>query len=175
MARAREVDEMSPRWIGMVVVSDKVTFVNAEVRPVGPIVVRAEHTWVLGTGERAAEYRAMQQRFSEYAADNQIARAILRASEQKPASPRRVHFETAELRGAIMCALAASVSVECVMKSSISRTLGNWNVDDVVANQVLWSQLVCGVNLTAAGRAAAIYVLYRSKRLESVWKITEVF
>ena len=150
---------MREKWIGMKVSWDRIEFVHAATAPNKGFTVVEEHTWSLGTLSRSAEYLIMGKRVAEYAIRHGIARAVLNATEVRPAQPRRKHFETAELRGVVMSGLAETADVDCVLKSGISRSLfGSRTVRDVLADEEVWS----AVNVTTGYREPMIYLFYKS-------------
>jgi len=158
---------MPERWLGVVVASDKVTVVDAEVSSSGPIVIQADQSWPLQTGDRAVAYRVMHQQVADYARENEILRAIVKASAVSLGGTRKAHLQAAELRGVVMSALATVTATETISKAHMSRTFGERKVDEYIADSTFWSKEVAGVNLRIGSREAAMSLLAR----RAVWAL----
>jgi hypothetical protein len=148
---------MPERWLGIVVSGDTVTVVDAEVPKTGPLELQSDQSWSLQGGDRASAYDVMYRRVRDYILEHGIARTIIKASALSQRSVRLGHLASAELRGVVMCAAAAS-AVQCLAKNFISRRFGSRKVDEYVKDTVFWDANVVG-NLRAGSREAAMMLL----------------
>ncbi len=137
---------MSDRWLGIVVSSDVVTIVDAEVPDQGNLVIQADLSRSLQTGDRPGAYCVMHQRVQDYARENGITRAIIKGSAVSMGGTRMAHLEAAELRGVVTCALSGVTKTDQITKALMSRTFGSRKVDEYVADRDFWNQNVSGDN-----------------------------
>jgi hypothetical protein len=154
---------MVERWLGVVVSGDKVTMVDAEVPAAGPLVIQADEIWPLQQGDRISAYVVMSQQISNYAAENGIKLAVVKASAVSLGGTKKAHLESAELRGAVMTALGSVTKVECKSKGVISKTFGSRKVDAYVADGSFWDKECTGKKLRAGSREAAMVLLAARK------------
>lgn len=154
---------MTERWVGVVVSGDKVTLFDAEVPADGPIVVQADHTLPLQTGDKPAAYRVISQQLGGYLRENGVTKVIAKASALPTGSVKLAHLEAAELRGVVLAAAAAVCDVATLTKARISRTFGDRKVDEYVADNAFWKANVVGGNLRIGSREAAMLVLAARK------------
>jgi hypothetical protein len=150
---------MTERWLGIVVASDKITVVDAEVDGTNKIVIQGDHSWSLQKGDRAAAYNVVYQRVADYARDHKIARAIVKGSVVSLGGTKLVHLHAAELRGVVTCALAKVTEVEIETKARISKTFGTRKVDEYLKDNKFWEDAVAGKDLRAGSREAAMVIL----------------
>jgi hypothetical protein len=150
---------MLERWIGVVVASDRVTAVDAEVPDSGPLVILADHSWPLQKGDRALAYRVLHQQVADYCKEHEIKRAIIKGSAVSLGGTKKVHLEAAELRGVVISACATVANTDMVAKATISRTFGKRKVDDYIGDNNFWTQEVVGVALRIGSREAAMVLL----------------
>jgi len=150
---------MPERWIGIVVSGSTVVVVDAEVPKSGPLVIQADSTWSLQSGDRASAYTVMHQQASDYIRENQIAKAVIKSSALSTGGTKKAHLEAAELRGVVMCAAASSTDTELLAKGHMSRTFGSRKVDEYVKDSKFWSAEVSGEKLRIGSREAALLLL----------------
>ena len=150
---------MPERWIGIVVGSDKVTLVDAEVTDDGPLIVQSDQSWPLQKGERASAYVVMFQHVSSYVRENKITRAILKESAVGSGATRKAHLEAAELRGVVSCACAQNTSTQFLSKAHISRTFGRRKVDEYISDDSFWSEQITGAPVRKGSREAAMILV----------------
>lgn len=148
---------MPERWIGIVVSGDRVTLVDAEVPKAGPLALQSDQSWSLQGGDRANAYDVMYRRVRDYIQEHGIARTVIKASALSQGGVRMGHLDSAELRGVVMCAAAAS-TVKCLAKNLISRRFGERKVDEYVKDTDFWDANVTG-DLRAGSREAAMMLL----------------
>jgi hypothetical protein len=153
---------MAGRWLGVVVSGDKVTIVDAEVPDSGPLVVLSDQSWPLQQGDRASAYVVMAQQVSNYATENDIDLAVVKASAVSLGGTKKAHLESAELRGVVMMALGSVTNVECKSKAVISKTFGTRKVDSYVKDDGFWLK-ECAGNLRTGSREAAMVLLAARK------------
>jgi hypothetical protein len=72
---------MPERRVGLTVSGDKVVVVDAEVPDDGPIVLLADHTWILQRGAREDAYHVIYQQVANYLREHEIKRVVLKARE----------------------------------------------------------------------------------------------
>ena len=154
---------MADRWLGVVVSGDKVTFVDAEVDGDKPLVLQSDQTLTLQSGNRAEAYSTISKQIANYVQENSIKRIVVKESAVSRNAATKALLHSAELRGVVMSAVGAIVPTEVKSKASISRTFGERNVDEYVADNEFWIKEVTGVNLRAGSREAAMVLLAARK------------
>jgi hypothetical protein len=150
---------MSDRWIGIVVASDKITLVDAEVPRSGAIVLQGDHSWLLQKGDRPSAYRVMHQQIADYVRENCIGRAVVKASAVSLGGTKKAHLEAAELRGVVIAATATFAKTVTIAKNHISRTFGDRKTDEYLADDTFWSGQLAGKGLRVGSREAAMVLL----------------
>ena len=151
---------MSERWLGIVVSSDKIIIVDAEIEgPGDPMVIQMDGTWSLQAGDRPSAYRVLHQRVADYARQNKIACAAVKAIAVSLRGTKKVHLEAAELRGVVLAALASTTKVISDTKANISRNFGDRNVDEYLKDNDFWSKQIKAGNLRNGSREAAMVIL----------------
>jgi hypothetical protein len=150
---------MPDRWIGVVVASDRVTAVDAEVPDSGPLVIQADHSWPLQKGDRASAYRVLHQQVADYCREHEIKRAVIKASAVNRGGTTKAHLEAAELRGVVISASATVADTQMMAKATISRTFGKRKVDDYIADNNFWTREIIGIALRIGSREAAMVLL----------------
>ena len=150
---------MPERWLGIVVGSDRVVAVDAEVPASGPLIVQADLSWSLQKGDRPSAYTVMHQHVSNYCKEHGIKRAVIKASAVNRGGTKKAHLEAAELRGVVISASATVAKTETTAKASISRTFGKRKVDDYLADNNFWAGEVVGKTLRSGSREAAMVLL----------------
>jgi hypothetical protein len=155
---------MPERWLGIVVSGDRVTSVDAEVPDHGPLILQADQSWSLQAGNRASAYGVMHQRVCDYIREHGITRTVIKASAVSQGGMRKANLDAAELRGVVMCAAAVASETQCLAKSHISRTFGERNVDDYVADEPFWDSNVAGALRTGSREAAMLLLASRAEQ-----------
>jgi hypothetical protein len=150
---------MHKRWLGLIVSSNKVTIVDAEIPVSGSIIIQGDHSWALQKGDRASAYCIMHQHIADYVRENNIDRVIIKASALSMGSTKKAHLEAAELRGVVICAAASVTKTQLISKAHISRTFGDRKVDDYIADNMFWSKELEGAALRVGSREAAMVLL----------------
>lgn len=150
---------MAKRWVAMVVSGDKVTVVDAEIPATGPLVLQADVTWKLQSGEKPAAYYVISQQCANYLKENKIEKALIKASATSRSGVKLGHFHSAELRGAIQSCAASVCEVKAVSKATLSRNFGERKVDEYTKDDEYWEQHFNGDVLRAGSREAAIMLL----------------
>jgi hypothetical protein len=153
---------MPERWVGIVVLGDTLTVVDAEVPKIGPLNLRSDQSWCLQDGDRASAYDVMYRRVHDYIKEHGIARTVVKASALSQGSTRMGHLTSAELRGVVMCAAAVS-TVQCLAKNFISRRFGNRRVDEYVRDPNFWVENIIGDLRTGSREAAMMLLAARNK------------
>jgi hypothetical protein len=146
------------RWLGIVVSSDKITVLDAEVPKAGPLVIQADNSWRLQKGDRPAAYRVMHQNVADYAREHHITRVIIKSSAVSRGGTTKAHLEAAELRGVVMAAAAEATRTTCLAKANISKTFGKRKVDEYLADDDYWDAEFSG-HLRSGSREAAMVLL----------------
>src|SRR4051812_12250603 len=114
---------MVKREVGIVVVGDTVTVVDAEVPDdkTQAITIVADTTWTLQAGERGSAYDVLARRCVNFLRENGIQRAIMKASATTRGSATIALLHSAELRGVVIAAAASVAAVKTLAKNHISR------------------------------------------------------
>src|SRR5437762_1321871 len=78
----RRVFCMAGRSVGLVIVGESVTVVDAELPddPGEPLTIVADHTWKLQAGQRAPAYAVLHQRCTDYLRENGVGSVVVKAS-----------------------------------------------------------------------------------------------
>src|SRR5689334_14096586 len=110
---------MGERRVGLVVTGSTVRVIDANIPDDedNPIEILADDKWDLQQGPHPEAYDVIYRRCSSYLKEHKIKRVVIKASEiARPA--KLAHFESAELRGAVIAAAAGSgVPVTLIKKS----------------------------------------------------------
>jgi hypothetical protein len=154
---------MPDRWLGIVVRSDEIVLVDAEVPDSGPLLLQGDHSWQLQKGARGAAYVVLHQQVADYVRENGIDRVVVKGSAVSLGGTKLVHLHAAELRGVVLCAAATETSTQTVSKNHISRTFGDRKVDEYVKDDRFWSSQVTGAKLRVGSREAAMILLAARK------------
>lgn len=88
---------MTSRWVGFVTVGESINVVDAEIPddPSEPINILADNTWPLQKGDKAAAYAVLHQRTTDYLTENQVDKAIIKASALPTGSVKLAHLVSA--------------------------------------------------------------------------------
>ena len=154
---------MPDRWLGIVVGSDTVVAVDAEVPSSGALVIQADHSWSLQAGDRAAAYNVMHQQVADYVREYGIARVIIKASALSQGSTKLAHLQAAEVRGVVMAAAGsvAGVTTEAIPKAHMSRNFGERTIDEYLKDDAFWSGKTKGPLRKGSREAAMMLVAAR--------------
>lgn len=150
---------MDQRWIGIVVSGEKITLVDAMVPDDGPVDIISDQTITLQKGDRAKAYEVMYHRIADYARNNGVQRAFIKASAAGQGPIGKAHLLAAELRGVAMCALAGACDVTSLTKAHVSRRFGERKTDEYVKDNDFWRDETTGQSLRIGSREAVIYML----------------
>ncbi|NOK62676.1 MAG: hypothetical protein GFH27_549293n78 [Chloroflexi bacterium AL-W] len=153
---------MIERWAGITTSSKSLILVIVEYDDNGPTVID-DLTWNLQDGPRPHAYRLMYERVVNYLRETSIQHVLLKATALNTRGIKAAHLDAAELRGVVMVAAVQSESeVKVVPKALVSRTFGNRNVDDYIADNDFWINQISG-NLRKGSREAALLILAARK------------
>lgn len=157
---------MPERWLGVTVSSDKVILVDAVVPDSGAVIIQADQSWPVQTGDRPSAYHVMRQQISNYVQENAIVRVVVKSSALSLGGTKQAHLEAAELRGVVLCAAKeAGAIVQAIAKAHISRNFGSRKVDEYIKDGDFWANETTGKSLRAGSREAAMMLLAaRSER-----------
>jgi hypothetical protein len=152
---------MTKRWLGVVVSGDRVTLVDAQVPPDGPITINMDRHIRLQQGDKADAYHVMHQQLRDYVRENNIETSIIKGSAvNRVGGAKLANLESAELRGVAIGALregGAPVIVET--KAHISRTFGDRKADEYLDDEKFWEDSTKGKDLRGGSREAALLLL----------------
>jgi hypothetical protein len=156
---------MFQRRVGFVVVGEVVTVVDTEIPddPDHPIVIIADHTWRLQTGDRGPAYAVLYQRCADYLRENHVSGAIIKASALPTGAAKLSLLESAEVRGVIIAAAASVCGTPLLRKAVISRTFGARKVDEYIQDDGFWKDHTEGGQLRKSSREAAMLVIAARK------------
>jgi hypothetical protein len=153
---------MPERWLGLVVSAEEIKMVDAEIPDDAnaPIAIHSDQTWPIQTGDRPKAYEVMHRQLVNYANENGISRAVVKASATgKGMIMKLSHLHAAELRGVAICALACVTDVETITKSHVSRNFGERKADEYLKDNEFWTKEVTGAAPRAGSRPAALVIL----------------
>lgn len=152
---------MTKRWLGLTASKEGVIYVDVEVPDDdGPIVVLADDTWKVQKGDRSAAYSVLHQQCADYIRENHIERTVVKASALTGKGMAKLGMlEAAEVRGIVIAAAASVCEVKQLKKGSVSKTYGDRNVDDYVADDSFWSKNTKGGKLRKMGRETAMLLI----------------
>jgi hypothetical protein len=150
---------MGKRWAGIVVRSDNVTLVDAEVPATGPITIVGDHSWPLPKGDRPAAYAEIAQLVTDHVREHKINRVVMKGSAVSLMGTKKAHLEAAELRGVVAGAAAAITKTQMLAMAGISRNFGNRKADEYLKDDKFWANEVAGGTLRKGSREAALVLL----------------
>jgi hypothetical protein len=142
-------------------VGDTITLVTAEIPDVSdqPIIVMADDSWKLQSGDRPHAYAVLHQRCADYIRENKITAAIIKASAASMGGMKLSHLTSAEVRGVITSAAASACIVKVLSKAVISRTYGERKVDEYLKDDDFWSGKTTGGKIRKTSREAAMLII----------------
>lgn len=152
---------MTMRWLGLTASKEGVIYVDVEVPDNdGPIVVLADDNWKIQKGDRSAAYNVLHHQCADYIRENHIERAIVKASAVTGKGMAKLGMlEAAEVRGVVIAAAASVCGVKQLKKGSVSKTYGDRNVDEYVADDSFWAKNTKGGNLRKMSRETAMLLI----------------
>jgi hypothetical protein len=152
---------MTERQVGLVVVGDNVTVVDAIV-PIDtaePIEIIGDTNWTLQAGDRPAAYDVLSRRCVNFLRENGVRRAVVKASGTTRGSATIALLQSAELRGVIIAAAASVAPVRTLAKNHISRNYGDRSVDEYLRDDAFWAAQTTGGRLRKTSREAAMIII----------------
>jgi hypothetical protein len=158
----QERAQMPERWLGLEVGADEIKLIDAEIPDdaTAPIVIQSDQTLPIQHGNRPKAYEVMHRQLVNYARENGIKRAVVKASAAGGGvSMRLPHLHAAEVRGVAICALASVTEVKTIAKSHVSRNFGERKADEYLRDDEFWTEKVTGAALRRGSRPAALVIL----------------
>lgn len=157
---------MKMRCVGLVVVGDVITVVDAQVpNDIGePITILSDTTWNLQQGDRGPALAVLHQRCADYLRENEIALVVVKASALSTGSVKLSLLGSAEARGVIIAAAASVSEVAILSKAVISRTYGDRKVDEYLKDDGFWDDHTEGGRMRKTSREAAMLILAARNR-----------
>jgi hypothetical protein len=152
---------MTKRWLGLGASKEGVTYVDIEIPDDwGPIVVLADDTWKVQKGDRGEAYSSLHQQCADYIRENHIDRVVVKASAVMAKGTAKLGMlHGAEVRGVVIAAAASICPVSQLTKGVISRTYGDRNVDDYVADDSFWADHCTGGSLRKGSREVTMLLI----------------
>lgn len=152
---------MAKRWLGLTASKEGVIYVDVEVPDDdGPIVVLADDTWKVQKGDRSAAYNVLHQQCADYIRENHIQKAVVKASAVTGKGMAKLGMlEAAEVRGVVIAAAASVCGMKQLKKGSVSKTYGDRNVDEYVADDSFWAENTKGGKLRKMSRETAMLLI----------------
>lgn len=157
---------MAERIVGIVVVGETVTVVDAQVPDdnAEPITIVADLTWSLQKGDRCPALAVLHQRCTDYLRENGVATVAIKASAVPMGTVKLATLQSAEVRGVVIAASASASQVTTLQKALISRTFGDRKVDDYLSDDGFWAGQVKGVKMRKMSREAAMQIIAARNR-----------
>jgi len=158
---------LSERWASFLISGDVITVVEANIPADegAPIELLSDATWKVQKGERPQAYDVLYGRCVNFLRDGNIERAVIKASATaKGIGLSMLH--SAEVRGVIIAAAATAADVTLIQKGLVSRTYGDRNVDDYLADDAFWKAETKGGKLRKTSREAAMYIVATRAKLK---------
>ena len=152
---------MSDQKLGLVVTGEIVVGVILDF-DITPPSVQGQFTWSLQSGDRVEALAVMYDRVMNWVAEEHITSVVIKASAAGRSMTVK-HLESAELRGVVaVAAKNGGATVRLVQKAIVSRTFGERNADDYVADTSFWNTAVTG-DVLKTRREAAFLLLASNK------------
>lgn len=157
---------MTKRYVGLVVVGEVVTVVDAQVPDDNdlPITVLSDATWNLQTGERGSALSVLHERCAGYFRENQVDLVVVKASALPTGPAKLALLGSAEVRGVVIAAAASSSTVKILSKGVVSRTYGDRKVDEYLKDDDFWKKHTIGGKLRKTSREAAMLIIAARNR-----------
>ncbi|QOD65800.1 hypothetical protein HGK82_22160 [Ochrobactrum sp. MT180101] len=150
----------------MTVSGDKAILVDATVpdSETDSIVINRDFSIKLQTGDRAEAYSVFLKELSDYARENRIEKAVVKASASiQQGGGKLSHLLSAELRGVTIAALSSVCSTETVAKSNLSRNFGDRSVQEYISDNSFWDENFTG-DIKAGSKEAAFGIIARCRK-----------
>lgn len=157
---------MTVRWLGVSVSGEKVIIVDASVpeNESESITINKDFTLSLQKGDKAEAYATLHSELADYAREQHITAAVVKASAvAQQGRPTLAHFHSAELRGVVIAALASVCETKAVAKATMSRNIGERNVDDYAKDDEFWNENFEG-SVRAGSKEAAFGILTQCRQ-----------
>lgn len=149
---------MSEQLLGIVVTGEKVNCVHIENKD-GSLSLINQFTWSLQRGDKPDAYCRIFERIKDYVSENNIEKAIIKASSVGRERAKLGHLHSAELRGIVCVAVRfGGAEVKLVQKGTISRTFGNRKADEYIQDDSFWENRISG-DIAKTRREAAFLVV----------------
>jgi len=149
--------------VGIVVSSEKIIAITAEIPKAGNIQILGDHTWSLQKGARSQAYHVMHQQICNYVRENKVDKVLVKESAVSLGGTKKAHLEAAELRGVVISAAAGVTSAETLSKAHMSRTFGNRKVDEYLKDNSFWDDNMDG-ELRSGSREAAMLLIAKYRK-----------
>ncbi|MBV5256967.1 hypothetical protein FLX56_00850 [Synechococcus moorigangaii CMS01] len=153
---------MTKRIVGLSASSDNVIYVHAEVPDDNeqPVEILADGNWKIQSGDRSIAYQVLHQQCADYLRENGIDEVVIKASAVMARMSLKLGMlHTAEVRGVVIAAAAATCPVTQLTKSTVSRSYGDRNVDDYVGDDDFWAERTTGLKLRRMSRETTMLVI----------------
>lgn len=157
---------MTVRWLGVSVTGEKATIVDASVseNETEPIIINKDFTLSLQKGEKSEAYTTLHRELADYAREQSITTSVVKASAvSQKSKPTLALLHSAELRGVVIAALASVCKTKTVAKASMSKNIGERNVDDYTKDNEFWNEHFEG-SVRAGSKEAAFCILTESRK-----------
>lgn len=153
---------MTKRWLGIAASKEGVIYVDVEVpdNKDDPLRIITDDTWKVQRGDRSAAYNVLHQQCADYIRENHIEIAIVKASAVTGKGTAKLGMlEAAEVRGVVIAAAASACRVRQMKKGSVSKTYGDRNVDEYVADDSFWTENTKGGKLRKMSRETTMLLI----------------
>ena len=154
---------MAQKILGVTATGKEVSLVFLEKITETEFVLIDEFNLNIQSGDRAAAYRNLAQRFSDYLAGKGIEIICIKGSAPSGSGATQALLEGAEVRGVVLATSAAACSrVIQSTTSSLSKSFGNRKVDEYCKDSSFWDGLNL-LKLKKGMREAAFFAIAQTK------------
>lgn len=157
---------MGRKILGVTATGKEVSMVFLEKIDESKFELRDEFTLNLQSGDRAAAYRNLAQRFSDYLAGKDIETICIKASAPSGSGATQALLEGAEVRGVVLASASAGCShVIQSTTSNLSKSFGGRKVDAYCKDSTFWD---CHnlLKLKKGMREAAFFAIAQTREEE---------
>lgn len=153
---------MSGKWLGLTVSGDIVTMVGLDCSDQDYIPeVLVDQTMKLQSGDRLEAYNFMYKRVFDYVNENDFSDVVIKSSALSR-NTKLAHLKSAELRGVVLAACAASnAKAVQLAKAVVSKTFGERKADEYISDESFWEDEIDG-SIRKSSREAALLVLSKT-------------